>query len=127
MSQILTLSEAAVYKDPLGPVQRDVIGLSPDCKRLNGAEPFMVDPEEQSVFMAFELLALKSQVRMKAPEAEYKRFLFLSYSMAITGPGWADKQWLMEPVTKSQIFTVRSAAAVKSVVSWTFRSNTELV
>lgn len=121
-----TLSEAAVYKEPLGPEQSAVMGLSPDCNKLKGAEPFMVVPDEHRVLIALELLVLKSHTRTKAPEAEYKRFLFWSYSTAITGPGCAAKQWLMDPVTKSQIFTVLSAAAENKVVSWTFRSNTEL-
>lgn len=126
MSQIRTLSEAAVYRDPLGPQQRAVMGLSPDCKRLRGADPFIVVPEEQSVLIAFELLVRVSQTRIKAPDAEYRRFLFWSYSTAITGPGCAARQWLIDPVTKSQIFTVRSAAAENKVVSWTLRSSTEL-
>lgn len=70
MSQMRTLSEAAVYSDPLGPQQRAVIGLSPDCSRLNGAEPFIVDPEEQRVLIAFELLVLMSHTRTNAPDAE---------------------------------------------------------
>jgi hypothetical protein len=93
-SQNRTLSLAAVYKFPDGPILRAVIGASPVGTDDKFAAPESATPDEHKVFIGRMLDSRRSHVRMKAPEAEKSIFEDLSYSTPTTGPGWADK--LME-------------------------------
>lgn len=90
-SQKRTLSLAAVYKLPDAPILRAVIGDSPVGMDDNVAAPERATPDEQSVLIGRMLDSRRSQVLMKAPEAEKRIFEDLSYSTPTTGPGWADK------------------------------------
>lgn len=82
----------------------------------NVAAPERATPDEQSVLIGRMLDSRRSQVLMKAPEAEKRIFEDLSYSTPTTGPGWADK--LMDGdlsswwgfVMESFVLPVRSGA-----------------
>lgn len=107
-----TLSDAAVYKLPVAPIQSAVIGLSPGCVIPKLAEPANEFPDEVSVLIALTLLERVSHTLMYGPQAENSKFDFESVSTATTGPGCDKRQIGPVVFSKSHILTVLSAAAV---------------